>query len=124
MGDLAKNISRHELACKCKCGADTVDFETIMVAQDTCDYFSWKLGLPRVTLVITSANRCKLYNAAIGGAENSQHPKGRALDIKIVEVSPDEVYDYLVNRYPLQCGFGKYDTFTHIDTRTNGPARW
>ena len=130
MGNLTKNISRHEVACKCKCGLDTMDFETIMVVQDTCDFFALKLGLPKVTLIVTSGSRCLGYNrkpASEGGPgsnDGSQHPKSRAMDIKILEVSPDDVYDYLVKRYPVQYGIGKYKTFTHIDTRTNGPARW
>jgi len=37
-------------------------------------------------------------------------------------VTPDRVYDYLVDRYPGY-GFGKYETFTHIDSR-GLKARW
>jgi uncharacterized protein YcbK (DUF882 family) len=124
MGNLTKNISRHEVACKCQCGLDSMDFETIMVVQDTCDFFALKLGLPRVHVTINSGCRCEAHNAKIGGAENSQHPKCRAIDLKILEVSPADVYDYLVKRYPVQYGIGKYNSFTHIDTRTDGPARW
>lgn len=129
MGDLTKNISRYELACKCGCGDDTMDFETIRVVQDVCDHFSLLLS-KKVTLAITSAYRCLEYNrkpASEGGPgsnDNSQHPRGRAMDIKILEVSPEEVYHYLTQWYGGRYGFGKYDTFVHVDTRSNGPARW
>ena len=33
MGDLSENFSRHEFACKCGCGNDTVDAELIRVLQ-------------------------------------------------------------------------------------------
>jgi len=130
MGDLTKNISRHELACNCGCGLDSMDFETIRLVQDTCDYFAIKTGKVKVTLIINSAARCFEYNrkpvseGGPGSNDASQHPRCRALDFKILDVSPDEVYDYLTKRYPGKYGFGKYDTFTHADTRTNGPARW
>lgn len=124
MGSLTKNISRHEVACSCECGLDTMDFETILAVQDTCDFFALELGLDRVTLIINSGCRCPAHNAAVGGSANSKHMRCRAIDFKILEVSPDAVYDYLVTRYPMHYGIGKYETFTHLDTRTNGPARW
>lgn len=125
MGDLTANISRHELACKCGCGLDSMDCETVCVVQDLCDFFTIMKG-KKVVLSITSAARCFEYNRspAVGSNDNSQHPRCRAMDIKILEISPDKVYDYLVKKYPDKYGFGKYDTFTHVDTRTNGPARW
>lgn len=130
MGDMTVNISRKELACKCKCGDDSMDFETITVLQGACDYFAFKYNLPKVTLVIHSAYRCLKYNrkpASEGGPgsnDRSQHPRARAIDFHIVEVPLAEVYDYLDTMYHDKYGLGKYDSFIHIDTRTNGPARW
>ncbi|CAM0047366.1 hypothetical protein VPHK406_0067 [Vibrio phage K406] len=45
MGDLTKNISRHEVACRCgnkfgTCNAEAMDFETIAIVQDACDHFA------------------------------------------------------------------------------------
>jgi len=37
-------------------------------------------------------------------------------------VPPADVYAY-ADSLGLG-GVGRYDTFTHIDTRSNGPARW
>ena len=116
MGDLTKNLSRHEFACKCGCGFDTADIETVAVIQDVCDHFKC-----RVT--ITSPCRCESHNKAVGGSPRSQHLRGRAADCKFKEVSPQEVFDYLDNKYPDQYGFGVYSTFNHIDTRSS-KARW
>ncbi len=130
MGDITKNISRYELACSCGCGDDTADFETINVVQGVCHHFAKKLGVDRVKLIITSPYRCLKYNrlpvshGGPGSNDNSQHPKGRALDIQLGGVSPKDVYDYLHETYPARYGVGSYPSFTHIDTRTDGPARW
>lgn len=118
-GDLTENISRHELACKCGCGMDSMDWETIVVVQSCCDHFRRRLGVLRVTLDITSANRCGEDNRRVGGSKNSYHMKSRAMDISIRGVHAKDVYLYFTQRYPNLFGFGSYPTFTHIDTRAN-----
>tara|TARA_R110000803_G_C11875815_1_gene309077 strand:+ start:421 stop:783 length:363 start_codon:yes stop_codon:yes gene_type:complete len=117
MGDLTKNLSRHEFACKCECGLDTADIETVAVIQEVCDEFD-------CTVTINSGCRCVAHNKRVGGAQNSQHPKCRAGDCKFHGPTPDQVHKYLVKKYPGKFGFGVYATFNHIDTRTDGPARW
>lgn len=117
MGDLSLNFSRHEFACNDKCGRDTVDFETLQVLEDVREHFNQPV-------TITSGYRCEARNRAVGGASDSQHVRGRACDIKVAGVKPADVYDYLDKKYSGKYGFGKYSTFTHVDTRSNGPARW
>ena len=117
MGDITKNLSRHEFACKCECGLDTVDFETAAVIQEVCDAFD-------CTVTITSGCRCKKHNAKVGGSKESQHLYCRAGDCQFHGPTPMEVHNYLVRKYPKKYGFGLYWTFNHIDTRTDGPARW
>lgn len=124
MGDISKNISRHEVACKCGCGYDTIDAETVSVVQDCCDHFADSLGVERVTLVINSGCRCDSHNNKVGGSKNSTHKKARAMDIKITPIQPEKVYEYLDKKYPGKYGIGKYETFTHIDTRSGAAARW
>lgn len=101
-----------------------MDYETINVVQECCEHFATQLELDKVICVINSASRCKKYNKRVGGADNSQHLKSRAIDFRILGVPPSAVYDYLVDKYPNKYGIGGYSTFTHIDTRSNGPARW
>jgi uncharacterized protein YcbK (DUF882 family) len=121
VGDLTKNLSRHEFKCSCGCGCDTIDIRTVEVIQDVCNEFSCSVH-------ITSGYRCVKYNGAVGGAKNSQHLTGRAADcvFKIAGdiIEPKEIDKYLRETYPAIYGFGLYNTFNHIDTRTNGPARW
>lgn len=124
MGDLTKNISRSELACKCGCGFDTADIETVIVLQACCDHFARQARKGKVILDITSGCRCEEYNKNIGGSENSQHVKGRAIDFVIRGVSPSDVYAYLAGRYSGQFGIGRYRDFTHIDSKSGPQRRW
>lgn len=76
------------------------------------------LGAP---IVINSAYRSPGHNKKVGGATNSQHVKGTAVDIKVNGYSPIEVA-----AYGQKLGFdgiGLYNTFTHLDTR-GFKARW
>jgi len=123
MGDLTKNISRHELACKCGCGLQSMDWETIEIVQECCNHFATKNNIDRVRLDIHSAARCLTHNKAVGSNDRSQHPKCCAIDFHIHGIKPQKVYDYLVQKYPSKYGMGNYKGFTHIDSRPD-KARW
>lgn len=128
MGDLTKNISAHELRCKCGiCKVRIQDHEpVIQVVQDACDHFA-KLAGKRVFLNITSAARCYEHNRSVGSNDESQHPRCCAMDIKLSTsdspINPDFVAEYLDEKYPDTYGIGNYKNFTHIDTR-NKKSRW
>ncbi len=114
---LSKHFSRKEFKCKCgKCDYDTIDAELLVILDDVREHF----GKP---VIINSGNRCPTHNKNVGGASNSTHLKGIASDIVVKGVSPSDVYDYLVTKYPTKYGIGKYNTFTHIDVR-GYKARW
>lgn len=114
---LSANLSRHEFKCKCgNCDYDTVDKELVDVIQDVREHFNQPV-------TITSGNRCPTHNASVGGAKTSYHVRGRAADIQVKNISPSEVQEYLDNKYPDKYGLGRYENFTHIDTRTN-KGRW
>jgi len=114
---LAPNFSRDEFACKCGCGFDTVDAELVEVLQDVRDWAGARVA-------INSGCRCRDHNRAVGGVSGSQHLSGRAADIVVEGKTPEQVADYLATQYPVRYGIGRYATFTHVDTRTLGPARW
>ena len=129
MGDLSKNISRHELACKCGCGFDTVDVDLVPMIQDAADHFAAETG-ESIRVDITGPNRCRKHNAEVGGADDSEHIYARAADFKLfirysgVQIDPEMVANYLEKKYPGKYGIGRYFNRTHADTRTDGPARW
>jgi uncharacterized protein YcbK (DUF882 family) len=79
------------------------------------------------TLTIRSAFRTVKYNRGCGGAKFSQHLTCSATDIIIAGLTPDCVAD-LCERLVVEGkikigGLGRYDAFTHIDTRKRR-TRW
>lgn len=110
-------LVRADFACKCGCGSDTVDYELTMLIEMMVEHWGQDIN-------IISGHRCLKHNFEVGGAVHSQHLEGRAIDFTIGSVQPMEVYNFLIRCFPKQYGIGKYVTFTHIDTRTDGPARW
>ena len=114
MGDVSKNFNRSEFACKCGCGQDTIDAETVGFCQAVRDHF-------KQPVTIHSGNRCPAYNTKVGGAKNSQHLRGRAADMSVKDHPPSAVHDFLETLNPG--GLGAYSTFTHVDSR-EGKARW
>ena len=78
-------------------------------------------------VTLTNAYRTPEHNAAVGGSKNSQHLLGKAADIKIKGISPDQVADaieFLIEVGLMkEGGIGRYDTFTHYDIR-GIKARW
>jgi len=123
MGDMTKNLSRKEIACKCGCGFDTIDHETARILQETCNHYANVMGIKKVVVSIGSGCRCEDHNKAVGGGKNSQHLKGRAIDFTISGVNSELVYKYLNEKYPDQYGMGRYTSFTHFDSRPV-KARW
>jgi len=72
-------------------------------------------------ITINSAYRSAVYNRQVGGAVNSQHLSGKAVDIVVSGISPDDVADaieFLMDEgLILTGGLGRYNTFTHYDIR-------
>jgi uncharacterized protein YcbK (DUF882 family) len=71
---------------------------------------------------ILSSYRSPAYNKAVGGAAQSQHLDFNALDITFDGVSPQQVYDRLIEwrkAGQFTGGLGLYPSsrFVHIDTR-------
>ena len=112
---ISKYFTRDEMKCRCGCGFDSMDVETLQLADDARDFVNHPI-------TPSSACRCVKHNNAVGGSDNSYHLKARAIDLPVAD--PQALYDYLCNKYPDQYGFGLYDSFVHVDSRTSGPARW
>ena len=112
----SKYFRRAEFACRCGCGFDSVDAETLGIVEAVREYF----GVP---VKVTSASRCVPYNKDVGGSPASQHVRGRACDIQVKGVEPSVVAAYVETLMPDFGGIGIYETFVLVDTRT-GKARW
>lgn len=114
---ISEHYDRIEFKCNCgKCSCDTVDYELLQVLEDVREFFN-------SPVTVNSGHRCEKYNEAVGGKENSKHLLGQAADIVVRGVHPHTVYNFLDRTYHSKYGLGRYDTFTHIDVRSQ-KARW
>lgn len=72
-------------------------------------------------LAVSSAYRSPAHNRAIGGAPDSQHVQGRALDLKPPAGMTVDAFYRLIwearGSLPRLGGLGRYRTFVHVDTR-------
>lgn len=132
MGDISKRLSRHEFACKCGCGFDTVDAKLPLALEDAAEHFLTSKFV-RVVIHINSGSRCLEHNRKQGAKDDSQHVFARACDFWMEgvlengtrkKISDDKIADYLTDKYQGMWGIGRYTGRTHLDTRTFGPARW
>ena len=77
------------------------------------------------TLTITSAYRSPTYNASVGGARNSMHTQGLAVDVVQRGLTQNQRIRFVDSAidHGIQ-GIGMYNTFTHLDIggkRHRGP---
>ncbi len=72
-------------------------------------------------LTVSSAYRSPAHNRKVGGAPDSQHMQGRALDLKPpAGMTVAEFYRRIWNARDALPGLGamaRYRTFVHVDTR-------
>lgn len=113
---ISKYFKRKEFECNCGCGFAAVDVELLEVLEDLREAMG--------PVILNCACRCDEHNKAVGGVDGSKHKLGLAADVRVVGHGPEEVQDYLLHKYPRKYGIGRYNTFTHIDVRPEGPARW
>ena len=114
MGDISPHFNRSEFACSCGCGYNTVDSMLLEGLEALRRHFASAIR-------VTSGARCASHNFDIGGAQRSQHKRGRAADIQVTDVSPEDVADYAES---LGLSVGRYATFTHVDSRSGPPVKF
>lgn len=74
MGDLTKNFSRYEFACKCGCGADQISIGLVHGLQEARNKYM-------KVMIINSGVRCEEHNKEVEGRVDSEHLVGEAADI-------------------------------------------
>ena len=109
---LSKNFSVYEFACQGNgcCSETPIDDQLVTYLQMIRDHFGAKV-------TISCGHRCETHNAEVpNAATRSRHIFGWAADIHVEGVKPIEVARYAESIGVK--GIGLYDTFVHIDTRT------
>lgn len=104
-----KNIHPSELASNGN-GEIMMDVHTLDCWQRMREAFDQPIR-------INSAYRDPAYNARIGGAPLSMHPKGKALDNSTNGLNSDQRKKLVRIAWDAGfTGFGGYNTFLHLDT--------
>lgn len=113
----SEHFSEEELSCH-HCG-ECIISDRLLELLEQLRYNAG--GLP---LEISSGYRCEIHNREVGGAENSQHVKGTAVDI----LCPDHLtmgeFLWYVQQLPFD-GVGyyyrdEYSGWIHVDVRDGG----
>lgn len=99
----------------------------VALVENVLDPLRAKWGAP---IIVTSGYRCEKLNRVVGGANNSQHAKGQAADIRTVSDSRADnmkllrclinsgiKFDQLICEYPD--AFGRPD-WIHVSFNANG----
>lgn len=120
IGDWNLRVSEHFRAREFRCKDGT---GRIVIDSQLVDYLEKIRAHFKRPVIINSAYRTKEHNTKVGGSKNSQHLLGKAADIVVQGIAPDDVYKYCCEIIGNNGGVGKYKTFTHIDVRGN-KARW
>jgi len=106
-GDISEHFSAHEFACHCSaCGHSVIVTRATLRAAE-------RLRAVLGTVTVVSGYRCPAHNAAIGGADKSQHMHGRAIDIPgshtVSQVRSTHSFTAL--------GYNSKGHVIHVDTR-------
>lgn len=119
---LFKYFSRKEMACRCCGRLPTEDgvMSTLEYAEFgmQLDKLREVLGKPIIIGSANSAYRCAKHNKEVGGATNSTHMKGIAVDIAVPSLEYRKELLAAAEKAGGWNGVGIADTFVHLDRRT------
>jgi len=125
VGDLTKNLSRVEFACKDGCGLNNISMELVTLLQEVSDEMD-KTFPPgyHIPIKITSGCRCFVHNKKEGGKIDSDHLGGKDRECEGADVDcPDSSFRYKFLKAALprfrRIGIGK--TFFHVGVRKENP---
>ena len=108
---ITKSFSEKELNCRCGLCDSRINLNFAMQLQQLRDCCGFALPL-------SSGARCSEHNIAVGGAENSRHLYGEAVDIAWGSFSGWQRMKLLACVHQLGFnGIGIGSSLLHIDTR-------
>ncbi len=111
---ISKNFKLKEFQCKDGSQLVKIDSQLLHKLQELRD----EIGKP---IIINSGYRTESYNKKIGGVKNSYHIQGKAVDIRVNGMKPEQVAK-IAEKIGFN-GIGIYKTFVHLDVR-HIKTRW
>lgn len=119
---LTKNFRRSEFACQ---GENCCD-RSAPISLELVDNLQLLRDLVGVSLTISGPFRCRKHNKSVGGAPNSLHCLGLAVDVMVPKGLTADQFYRIAEAIPAfaRGGIGVYSNRLHLDIRRNGPARW
>jgi uncharacterized protein YcbK (DUF882 family) len=75
-------------------------------------------------IIVNSAFRCKQVNDAVGSSDKSQHRVGCAADIRVPQMTPDEVVKAIIAAsLPFDQVIREFDRWTHVSIPNTADAK-
>jgi len=75
-------------------------------------------------IIVNSAFRCKQVNDAVGSSDKSQHRLGCAADIRVPQMTPDEVVKAIIAAgLPFDQVIREFDRWTHVSIPNSVDAK-
>ena len=115
------HFTPRELACRCAGRFCAGEYFHDAAFLDALEALRAAVERP---LVVASGRRCRLHNAAVGGAPLSMHARAIAADLSVAGWDEDSRRRLLLSAWALGFGgFGYGRTFLHLDRRARR-AEW
>lgn len=123
---MRENVSEHfyvhEVECRCGCGQCIKNDKLLQMVENFRAYlnetFSEKLG-HEIGITPHSVNRCKKHNDSVGGASDSLHLIGQAMDLHVNGLPKKKLHKLAKKLWSdkniLYGGLGLYNYGIHID---------
>ena len=106
--DGIKYFRKAEFACRCGCGADSMEEKLIRNAVNVREHFNSPVN-------VTSGRRCATHNAKVGGVSNSRHLSGKAMDFSVTGFSADSVLAYVQKLSGIRYAYAIDSQHVHMD---------
>ena len=124
MPQLSEHFHSDEFLCSCGCGYGGRPGDVSPELLDLLERMREEYGRP---MHINSGCRCRIWNANVGGVDNSAHCLGQAADIRISGGKDRrKMLDLAVLCWAS--GIGMANTYIHVDVAEDGilprPGAW
>lgn len=118
MNGPSPHLSWPELACRDRLKTPyPLDWRTTRAVTLAAAFEALRERIGGLPLVVLSAYRTPSHNRAVGGARDSQHVQGRALDLLPPKGWTPIELAAVAQDIPGIRGLGVYGTFVHVDVR-------